>query len=105
MKEEKKQQIYKLMLCTSSENFQLDQMNEEAAELLQAINKYKRAKIFSPDKVEECIEHLAEEMADVENLLNQMKYIFQNAELVEEYKTRKLKRIVKRIKARQGEKI
>ena len=100
MKEARKQEIYKMMLDSSCENFQLDMMNEEMGELLQAINKYKRAKLFDPAKVTEARNEISKEMADVENLLNQMKYIFQNGEKVEEYKIQKLKRIVKRIKAK-----
>jgi NTP pyrophosphatase (non-canonical NTP hydrolase) len=105
MKEKSKQEIYKLALYSSGEIFQLDMMNEEAAELIQAINKYKRALKYNPSEISSRIDDIASELADVSNLIEQLKYDFDNStdvdynfsELVEKYKVKKLKRIKKRI--------
>ena len=97
MRNRSKRKIYKLALENSNENFQLDMMNEEAGELIKAINKYKRAKLYNPEKIPETRKEISKEMADVENLLNQFKYIFGNKEDVEKYKVKKLKRLKKRI--------
>jgi NTP pyrophosphatase (non-canonical NTP hydrolase) len=59
---------------TFGEDAQLDMLVEECAELIQAVNKYKRAKvkggIINTDNAKN---HLSEEITDVENMLYQVK--------------------------------
>jgi len=52
---------------------QSSQLMEECAELIQAINKYKRAK--TADEQHVALQHYAEEIADVEIMLDQIKYL------------------------------
>lgn len=76
---------------------QLDITLEECAELIQAIIKYRR----SHDKydIEVVKEHLAEEVADVEIMIEQLRVSFGNEfdKLVAIYKAQKLNRLRKRL--------
>lgn len=59
---------------TFGEDAQLDMLVEECAELIQAVNKYKRAKAQGVSiRVDNAKNHLAEEITDVENMLFQVK--------------------------------
>ncbi len=56
------------------EDAQLDMLVEECAELIQAVNKYKRAKAKGGvTNIDNAKNHLAEEITDVENMLCQTK--------------------------------
>ena len=83
--------IYEEAIQTFGREKQLDMVVEECAELIQAIQKYKR----DHNKTE----NLIEEMVDVEIMLNQLKYIFH-----EEYKNLSFNLINKKLE-RLGEKV
>ena len=58
---------------TFGEEAQLDMLVEECAELIQAVNKYKRAKAKGGSvNIENAKIHLAEEITDVRNMLYQV---------------------------------
>lgn len=65
---------------------------EEASELIKAICKLRRAGV-----TEETVNDLAEEMADMEIMLEQLKIMFYLAEGVEQWKRYKIKRLLKTI--------
>lgn len=61
---------------------QSNQLVEECAELIQAVNKYRRVEVglgqpVSEDKKAVALENLIEEIADVELMLEQVKYLLQ----------------------------
>lgn len=61
---------------------QSNQLIEECAELIQAVNKYRRASTglgqpVSEDKKAVAYDNLVEEIADVELMLEQIKYLLQ----------------------------
>lgn len=72
---------------------QINQVSEECAELIIALNKWRRA---SPDKKPD-IRTVAEEIADVQIMLEQMKEAFQCDFLVESLIEQKLERTLKRM--------
>lgn len=73
------------------ENNQLNQLQEELAELIKAVNKYRRD--------EDNIDNLIEEIADVEIMLQQIKYLLHlNPEYLEMSRINKLLRQKRRIK-------
>lgn len=62
---------------------QSNQLVEECAELIQAVNKYRRAKgkgqgVILPEQI--ALENLVEEIADVEIMLEQIKHLLQITE-------------------------
>lgn len=69
---------------------QLDQVIEESAELIQAINKLKRRKPNS-------LQNLIEEIADIEIMLGQLKYILKCTEKVEDKKNLKIIKLIKKL--------
>lgn len=69
---------------------QLDQVIEESAELIQAINKLKRRKPNS-------LQNLIEEIADIEIMLGQLKYILKCTEKVEDKKDLKIIKLIKKL--------
>ena len=79
------------------------QLIEEMAELMVAINKYDRADKSDVITAREClnIEHLQEniyeEIADVEIMVEQIKYLLRCNEEVDQIKERKIKRQLDRI--------
>ena len=75
-----KKELYKLAIDTWGSEAQINQGIEEMAELIQAINKFRR-KLCT-----ETITHVAEEIADVEIMLEQYKMIFYQESLVKEIK-------------------
>ena len=76
---------------------QIDQTIEEMGELIQALIKLRRTK-DGPKKAHMKVwDNVHEEIADVENMLNQLKAMF-DGELAEKYRTKKLKRTQKRMK-------
>jgi len=71
---------------------QMDMMIEEMSELTKALLKLRRNH-KNPDKY---INDICEEIADVDLMLSQMKYIFSD-ELIEKYKKEKLVRLQQRL--------
>lgn len=88
MNKEKEEEVYKMALAVFPPEHQIICMIEECAELQKELVKYLRGKP-NPD-------HILEEMADVDILLNQMKAIF-GARLFRIAKVHKLKRLEKRL--------
>lgn len=77
---------------------QLDICQEELAELIQAISKYKRAINEDKNKVFRARESIIEEMTDVMIMLEQMKIIFEiNEDEIASCRQYKLNRLKKRI--------
>lgn len=72
---------------------QINQVSEECAELIIALNKYRRA----PDNKKPDLRTVAEEIADVQIMLEQMKDAFKCKELVAYLMDEKLDRTLKRI--------
>jgi len=82
---------------------QSNQLIEECAELIQAVNKYRRAEAgvgqpVAEDKKAVAMDNLVEEIADVELMLEQIKYLLQiPAEEIEAIKLYKVNRTRERI--------
>ena len=76
---------------------QSDQLVEECAELIQAVNKYRRAcgtGQATHISEKEAFENLVEEIADVESMLEQVKHLLKiPQETIESVKTFKTSRI------------
>lgn len=101
-KENKKmKQLLERVITANGINKQLDVAIEELSELLQAICKIKRRE---PDEClnEDYLINLAEEMADVEIILAELKLLFDNEDNVKEWKNYKLDRLEKRLKEKSG---
>ena len=81
--------IYQRAVDTYGDDAQLIMCIEEMAELTQEISKHFRGKTG--------VLRLADEMADVEIMLEQLKLIFKNSHAVEMFKTDKLKRLEERL--------
>ena len=81
-------------------DFQSNQLIEECAELIQAINKYKRKHIGGQPLVRSVCtwDQVVEEIADVEVMLFQIKHLFGIPEYqVEEVARNKIERTISRI--------
>lgn len=65
---------------------------EEMAELIKELSKYIRG--------ENNLEHIAEEIADVEIMIEQLKLIFNCFDEVEKWEEKKLKRLEKRLEGK-----
>lgn len=82
---------------------QSNQLTEECAELIQAVSKYRRAvaglgQPVTEDKKAVALENLIEEIADVEIMLEQVKYLLRiPEEELEAVKLYKVKRTRERI--------
>lgn len=94
----------KQSIKTISEHYgyeaQSNQLVEECAELIQAVNKYRRAQGAGQRTtvtVEMALENLVEEMADVEICLEQIKHLLSCHDSVEKIKERKINRQLERI--------
>lgn len=75
---------------------QSNQLVEECAELIQAVSKYRRA--VTEDKKAVALENLIEEIADVEIMLEQVKYLLQiSADEIEAMKIFKVNRTKERM--------
>lgn len=85
---------------------QSNQLVEECAELIQAVNKYRRAveglgEPVSEDKKAIALDNLIEEIADVEIMLEQVKYLLKIPEEdLLAYKQFKINRTKERIEGR-----
>lgn len=83
---------------------QSNQLIEECAELIQAINKYRRVKFggqpVAVDKKATVVENIVEEIADVEIMLEQLKYLLSiTTEELNTIKQYKINRIIERMGA------
>jgi NTP pyrophosphatase (non-canonical NTP hydrolase) len=76
MEREERDKLYDRAIKKWGEMGQLDQMIEECAELIVALNKYKRMKNYIAQKKEGVMENLYEELADVKLCLEQMEFMF-----------------------------
>lgn len=83
--------IYKRIVDTWGTESQLNMVIEEVGELLQAISKFNRAKNKDEETQVEAYRHLCEEVADVINMMNQMREMF-SSELIDKYIKEKLDR-------------
>lgn len=89
----KKSEIYKTTIKKWGVEFQIDMMIEECAELIQALQKYKRGTSFKT------ISNMYEELADVEIMSEQMRIVFSSTTIDFE-KERKIRKLETRIKAK-----
>jgi NTP pyrophosphatase (non-canonical NTP hydrolase) len=92
--------IYARVVEAWGEDSQLDMITEEMAELIQAISKFRRAK--TQEKKAKAYIHLCEEVADVENMVNQLRYML-DANLIDKFKEEKLRRTEKRLNKAKDE--
>lgn len=77
---------------------QKNMLIEEQAELIQALNKFDRK------GTEEAFNNIIEEMADVELMIDQVKYLLDiNQDTIEEIKEDKIRRTKERIKREENE--
>ena len=74
--EQREMALYEAAVDKFGEIAQIDQATEEMAELIVALNKYKRHVNFGQGDKAEILAHIAEERADVEIMLNQLHVIF-----------------------------
>lgn len=86
-------QLLERVITANGTSTQLDVAVEECSELIQAICKIKRYGYTDED----CYFNLAEEMADVEIILAELKLLFDNEGDVKEWKNYKLDRLEKRL--------
>jgi len=91
--EKNKDEIYKLALSTWGLNAQIDMCIEEMSELMQAFSKYKRG---IGD-----VNQIAEEMADVSIMLEQMALAFDCHNKIVWYKQFKLTRLLNLLKSKK----
>ena len=90
-------QLLERVITANGMNKQLDVAIEELSELIQAICKIKRRDSLSNESFA-VKGNLAEEMADVEIVLAELKLMFDNEDDVKEWKDYKLDRLEKRLK-------
>ena len=82
------EELYKKILIVWGEESQLGMLQEECAELIVAVNKLKRNKPNAADM-------FCEELADVQNMINQFKPIYPNFEKVRLEKLERIKTLLK----------
>lgn len=83
------QEVYKKAIATWGQDLQLNVAIEELSELTKEICKHKRGA--------DNADHIAEEMADVEIMLEQMKIMFNNHAEVARHKMGKVIRLEQRV--------
>ena len=86
-----KEELYKIAIETYGDEAQINQGIEEMAELIQAINKFRR------NPCDETLKGIEEEIADVEIMLEQYKIIFGATLPVDHIKSNKLQRLAERL--------
>lgn len=86
-----KEELYNLAIATYGEKAQINQGIEEMAELIQAVNKFHRKPTI------ENLKNIAEEIVDVEIMLEQYKIIYAANPIVEKLKNQKLQRLASRL--------
>ena len=87
----KNDELYKLAIARYGNEAQISQGIEEMAELIQAVNKFRRKPVI------ENLENIAEEIVDVEIMLEQYKIIYAANPIVEKLKNQKLQRLASRL--------
>lgn len=88
-------EIYKRAIEKWGERFQLEMAQEETTELSLAIRKFYR------NQSNKTFEDMANEMADVEIMTEQIKLMYPDIELkIKEYKRYKLERLLNRIETK-----
>ena len=95
--------VYKRAVDVWGIEVQMGMMIEEAAELIQAISKYRRSYNKSDEIKQDTFNHLCEEVADVENMINQMRYMLDD-KIIDMYKEEKLDRTLQKIIKLENEK-
>ena len=86
-----KTELYKLAIETYGEEAQINQGIEDMVELIQSVNKFRRKPVI------ENLENIAEEIVDVEIMLEQYKIIYAANPIVEKLKNQKLQRLASRL--------
>lgn len=89
------EELYRADIEAHGEEHQLNLLIEEMAELIQAINKYRRYGKKSD------LVHIAEETADVKIMLEQLELIFEPydfCKIEDDWRNSKLKRLEARLK-------
>jgi NTP pyrophosphatase (non-canonical NTP hydrolase) len=84
---EEKNELFKKALKKWGNNSQMDMCIEECAELIQAINKFRR----NPSA--ENMKALCSEVADVENMIEQVRFILKKDAMIDNIKNEKLERL------------
>lgn len=92
---EDREKVYMAALETYGEEAQITIMFEEMSELQKELCKYLRSAY--PRNIE-IVAHIAEEIADVEIMLEQMKLLFEIDNAVEKFKSVKVERLKERLK-------
>lgn len=90
-------ETYKKAIETFGEESQIDMAIEEMSELTKALLKHRRA-VKSENVTDEIYDNIAEEMADVSIMLEQLYLIFDNKNVCDNIKEYKIDRLAKRIK-------
>jgi NTP pyrophosphatase (non-canonical NTP hydrolase) len=80
-------ELYKKILDKWSLNAQLGMLQEECAELIVAINKLRRG-VLNADAM------ICEEMADVQNMINQLKLLYPDFEKVRLEKLKRMRKLL-----------
>ena len=94
--DKKIEHVYKMAVDTWGVESQMNMMTEEIGELLQAISKFRRSYNKSEEDKKDAYNHLCEEIADVENMIQQFRYMF-DADIIDKYKNEKLERTLKKL--------
>jgi hypothetical protein len=96
--DEHEQELYERALEYWGRHAQIDMMIEEASELIVALQHFKRhAMNRRINEFNRCyVEHVCEEIADVDIMLHQMKLIFSKEDIAK-WRYKKLCRLVERI--------
>ena len=82
-------------------NAQSIMLMEECAELIQAVSKHKRA-LANGKGIDEAVEKITEEIADVELMLEQIKHLLRISEdAIDDFKDYKVDRTMKRIESEE----
>jgi NTP pyrophosphatase (non-canonical NTP hydrolase) len=99
MKKSEQTQIMKAAITNFGFDNQMDMAVEECAELIQAINKFKRKrqKTHTETDMYSVFQNLYEEIADVEIMVAQLRLIFCNNSVIDKIKIQKLERLKKEI--------
>ena len=88
--------VYKRAVDVWGVDKQIDMAIEEMSELTKALLKVRRSVNKDANTQTETNNNVCEEIADVENMINQMRYIF-NSETIDKYKEDKLERTLEKI--------
>lgn len=82
--------LYKEAIGTFGVTAQLDKMVEECAELIKAVQKYKQAK-----RIKKLSTDVAEEIADVEIVCSQLRFLFPGVTDIKKHKLERLALLIK----------